>query len=390
MAGGNDLAGSADGLQQELDLEAELEALFAQIESKEPGIVMGGKKPAVPAAAPAPIVAAVEAAPAVEQPARVAETPAAATTATMSDEDAAALADVFASQGLAAAEEVAAAPAKQGLQEDELAAQLQALIEGARQPAMATPAPAPAAEPGPAFEAPAERKGMAALSEDDLANELQSLLDAAKSPAPAAVAVEEPPASEPAQEVLGNAALAQIDQALAKAADEAVAGEFETIDDVMGGQAPAAARASPTAAPALDVRGPSKGLDDESELAGDFASPDDLLGEKKDAALAAAAQAASAKPEAEPAIHMRLPTAAPEPEAAAEGDASAKHFGLLWPILGPLSVIADGLTPALFGLCRALNVPAQRLSPEMRSVVGYVALITIFNATCLIVYGLLT
>src|SRR5690606_34435903 len=82
--------------------------------------------------------------------------------------------------------------------------------------------------------------------------------------------------------------MAQIDAALAAGADEAVAGAFETIDDVLGGDAMEVAPPADAAPPggvAVDAPADAHadaqfvGLADEAELAGDFASPDDLLRE---------------------------------------------------------------------------------------------------------------
>ncbi len=197
--------------------------------------------------------------------------------------------------------------------------------------------------------------------------------------------------SEAAPEAGGHAAgvaggaspIAAIDAELAAGADDAVAGAFETVDDVLGedasdvlsGAAEARAGSAAGGAGARPHDEERMEVGDDLELAGDFTSPDELL--------------------AEPAVHLRLPTEAPDvpdPDAdgAEEGKGGAAGLpGLLWPVVGPLREMVWALRRPTLRALAMVNRPVELLPSEFRSAVGYAAVLTVFNAMCLLVYGLL-
>lgn len=166
-----------------------------------------------------------------------------------------------------------------------------------------------------------------------------------------------------------------LDEIIADEAEDVVAGEFESIDQVLDSAQDPAAVDEPAAAPAAMAADPSAAdaatMDLKESAAahdapeGDFEAPDAL----------------SAEPSA------TASTASANDPAAAAGRSSPLR-AMLRRRLASLS--AGVMADATYRLLKTANQPLMRLSPELRNTVGYVAILTAFNALCLIAYGALT
>jgi hypothetical protein len=285
-------------------------------------------------------------------------------------------------------------------------------------PAMSDEASVPAA----AGVEPAAAGDGADLVGDALAQQIQQLLDDAQAhsgqtatapkPAAAPTGAADARASAPAaaaataaDEVDANAA-AELDSHLALEADKTIAGEFETVQEVMSAaqkpagpaaEAPAvpvpaeaakiapAAPAPPAAEPAAAAPAPAPAVAEPAKIAPapapapasvaatTGATAQDVAHEL-DAQPAASAPAAGAPPAAAAKAASAKPARAAA--AAVPAAASAPPRTALWPQI-------DRSLRRFFAV---FNGPLLGVGPGVRQALGLIALVTVFNATCLLVY----
>lgn len=311
-----------------------------------------------------------------------------------------------------------------------LEGQIDALIDGfAQEPGDDAAAAASAA---PALEGE---------SDDPLADQIQEMLDAARqkqdeSLADAAVAATD------AETDMQPAELDELDTALAAEADDMLAGDFESVHEVLGTQAPAAqVVAAPPAAPAVEMP-PLEREQDESEqeeehVDGDFVEPDAVAGggSESDLPVPAAAQsdALAAAPfqtveQAETDIidgdfaapdDVAAEHRAPEPDdigftatdkdVAAELDRAAapppvRRAASPRPAAAPASRATAPPPPAaaprgprihvaanlLHKTCCVISKPVASVNDEWRNIIGYAGVVTLFNFSVLMLYKLAT
>ena len=300
-------------------------------------------------------------------------------------------------------------------EDDDLGAQLDALVSDLRQaePDLVKDVLKTAGEQS--------KRSRAARSSEAITEAPASTGDAPSAPSPAEPvepAVAEPPPAVEAADDSATQSQAEvkdedqttmdaIDDLLAEQADDAVAGEFETVNDVLAaaeGEAGSTAEASaaePSAdQPAVERRGAGPPPQDEEELdfEGTFDTPDQVIadsGEREGPAV----EAAPAQPveqqeiEAEP-VEGSSESVAQEldeqPEAvevdASASDESAEPKSALEDSAEPAESVESGKKPAVVVLTTSLkrggyvmNLPIARLSESKRQLVGYVALLTMFN-----------
>lgn len=206
---------------------------------------------------------------------------------------------------------------------------------------------------------------------DDLANQIQELLDSTaesmgENTKLAATADENPAATPQAPAVSDandRAEIKALDATLAADADDAIAGDFETTEDVV---AAANLEAAPTttseaAAPHTPE---AMSVDNEPSLEGDFESPADLVAKaesKNGASAADVARELDSQPEKAP-----------------------RTGGLKKPRL-PVTVSPKLLKSAVI----LVNRPFANASPQTRNLIGWVGLLTLFNAGILIAGSLI-
>ncbi|MCE9591189.1 MAG: hypothetical protein K8S99_11770 [Planctomycetes bacterium] len=248
---------------------------------------------------------------------------------------------------------------------------------------------------------------------EDLANQIQELLDStaesmgggvklaareetikSSTPpvAPASPSAPEPPAISPMPikpalvTRVENAQIKALDTTLAQEADDAIAGDFETPQDVIltaaatasAAQEQAQANAHAQAPQANTAAGerPAKNLSDVEEepaLEGDFESPAELV--------AKATVKAAAPP---PGFTAGAADVAKELDSQPEKNAGATPRAR--EPVAPRRPRTFALSPAALakGLFVLLNRPLANASVQTRNLVGWVGLLTLFNATLLI------
>lgn len=253
-----------------------------------------------------------------------------------------------------------------------------------------------------------EADGSSSTAEDDARQDAE--LDAAA--ASKAVAAAPPVASED-----GAMNIDAIDQMLADGADEAVVGDFETINEVLATDTtpeaaaePAPAATSPVAASPAAAAGVSDGagaegqpagaVEEEEEIDGSFETPSEILTAAPDqvatepvtvdaSALSADAQAVGKELDEQPELkagkQARGNTAAKgDPAAVAADSKPLKISGLVAKLPAILAAI-KGLPGAVQQVCMMINRPLLGLSPQARDMVGYAGLITVFWGSVTIV-----
>jgi len=258
--------------------------------------------------------------------------------------------------------------------------------------------------------------------DDALADQIQSMFEEAKD-----AQADAAPAADPAPAHADDPSIEQIDAALAAEADaelDAMAGGFESFDQVMGTAPPEAPEAdTPEAhAPASEPVTAAQADADDALDADAFASPDDILGEvaataeaqsdptdpELEGAFASATDVADeldAQPEpsatapaddeyADPADELEAAPVAVHAEAADEapGDEPAQGHDDEAPSKPRIDWQAQVVINAdrLRRVCAMVHRPMGKLSPEMRNTVGYIGIATLANASLLLVYKVLT
>jgi hypothetical protein len=199
--------------------------------------------------------------------------------------------------------------------------------------------------------------------------------------APAAKAVEPTAASAAAPAQPEVVDIKQIDALIAQSADDAVAGDFETIDDVLKTQGGAGSAKPAAAAAGHDEHADAAaagGEDDADAIEGDFSTPEQLISGATATDVAAELDA-DAKGSGKRATRSAAPAAA-EPAAVQEQKAArAARRALL------LAMFIARLRQT----CAKLNGPMQRVSPETRNLVGLIGLLTLFNGSVVVIGKLL-
>ena len=272
---------------------------------------------------------------------------------------------------------------------------------------LSTPAPA-AAEADDATAAPAVAPA-AGDDGDDLAAQIQQLLDDARGATPtdepcappAAKSAARDERAEPVHEPAPAAAaeadvpIDAIDSMLADAAEE-VAGDFETIDQVLSTDAvvesAVAAEAdepAPVVGHAVAADDQAKDMTEEAEVPGDFETPESLLGEPAAPRADSTAAAPSAPPAAGPgraaaavAAELDEHAAAPPPRRRPKRARRVSAPGERGPVVR-IVVKADH---ALRVGCGKLNGMIDD-TPASRVLVGGLGIITLLNGLVLIVVG---
>jgi hypothetical protein len=269
----------------------------------------------------------------------------------------------------------------------------------------------------PATEAAADGAGAPDLVGDALAQQIQQLLDDAQAhsgqlPAPAQAAPAA--ATEPAKAQADAKAIEEIDNHLALEADKAIAGAFETVQEVVMGAEPKAAEPAatepaveapapaPAAAASAPVVEPPAAAEAPVPVAAAVAAPasasggataQDVARELDEQPVAPPAAAASA-PAAAAAAPIPVPAPEPTPPAVAAKAKPARAATAAAP--APVASDPPAPAPAALGaridrslrqFFAVLNRPLLGLSPGLRQTLGLVALLTVFNAACLLVYA---
>ena len=245
----------------------------------------------------------------------------------------------------------------------DLASQIQELLDDARDSHQ---------EPGPALTDPAD--------EDELP--VDATFEAPAEPASETTAAaprsstDETTAAPVAGEAQDTSEIDQLDRELAEGADDAVSGDYETIEDVVASQG---------AAP-FEEAGALAGLPDTVEAPTDEPSADeegDSVGAAVAGGFSADAQAVAREldEQAQPVGVAAEPPERDGPTGAETSDAGAT------PGVGRGAVVAAPVM--LRRTCAAINRPLMRVSPQTRDLVGYVGLLTLFNGVVFVVAQLL-
>jgi hypothetical protein len=331
-------------------IELQLDELLIQIEEAEPGVIDPGVLPASynikSEAAPTD-----EAAPS-PAPAEAAPKPAAETTPEQADMLAALNSALQEMSGGPPADETSepeaqapAEPATELSMEEKLQQEIASLINGDSK-AEATPATDTSATAPETQTATASAENEPS-TEDQIAMEIEGLLNASDKTAASADAQAD---QENAIDELDNMLASEID------ADDELAGDFQTVDDVTAGiQVPA------STAPTDDDEHAATARDVAAEL---DSQPEDLP--------APPPQAAAIKEPAEDpfAVLSEIADTAEKNEAEHQRQASLETpKWQRW-----LAEAKD----RLFAACYLINWPARRLSAEWRANIGYIALLNLF------------
>jgi hypothetical protein len=277
-------------------------------------------------------------------------------------------------------------------------AQTQGYGKSARLPESAVDDAAGQYAAAPVTPQPGDQAEASMSSDDELASQIQAMLDDARvaeassdstTPMAAAPAL----AANEADDADADVPIQAIDEMLAEAADDAVAGEFETVDEVLATQTAQAEASSikvklPNAsaihaAAQMPPAGEVEPADDHDLVEGSFETPEQLLKAGRDAAatvtdaetaavtqvLVGSAAAVSAELKADKtrtAPHTKKPAPAPQRR--------------------PLIVTCDHNLRRILGL---LNRPLDTVSPPLRNAIGVVGLLTLFNGGAMLLYSML-
>lgn len=290
------------------------------------------------------------------------------------------------------------------------------VVASAKQVNPAAPAEADdSASDAEEVEEPEAAAAKSSVSDDDLADQIQKMLDAASEQAanPSAADIAADKADElPAEEQSPEQVIAQIDDQLADEADDDIVGDFESIQDVA--EAHHAAAADPLTIPgdrAAHGDPPHDAEDDDEALAGDMQSVDQALSELDDspdfeasddapddaesAGGQADAAAVAAELDADEALHRRPRPAAgdhPDEQAVDRPSGAGDHDQALDRAAStrtpkPAEKAPQPARPAgpgvLIRLMAGLNRPLQSAPRSVRDFVGFFGLTLLFWAVCL-------
>lgn len=158
-----------------------------------------------------------------------------------------------------------------------------------------------------------------------------------------------------------------IDQMLAQEADQAVAGDFHSVHDVLGGQETESSTTSDD--PQADMMAQPV---DPDGFDGSFDAPDELLDESSTSRAGYAADAQAVARELDDQPEHRQPPSTTDP---ADDDPRPGRLAML----RDTGLMAIQSAPSfLKQLCATINRPLAGMTPHSRDMVGYVGLITVF------------
>lgn len=277
--------------------------------------------------------------------------------------------------------------------------------------------PQASAEPAEPQKAQAEPKPSVSLSEDDLAGQIQGLLDevqkkdkdtipprepvAAEPAAGAEAPPAAPPEAEPVEAVAdaateapsetGAVSIDQIDEMLADSAAQAIQTEAPPVsrvpgtDEVLAAQDEAEAKAQQDAqAQEPTEPQPATPVPAQPQPVGEAAQAKPEPVQSQGASAADVAKELNEDAQAQPAEPAPVPVGDPKPQAQPVGVVQATPAEV---------VIKTGnlkkAEHALRRVCGTINRPLKRLSPEMRDAVGYVGVLTTAVAMFVIAFGML-
>ncbi len=250
----------------------------------------------------------------------------------------------------------------------------------------------------------------AAPGDDPLADQIQQVLDEAESAPrdsepsaatdvaePSAAEAPEPSATPEAADPLADLGpqdedelVDELDRLLAEGADDAVAGDFETVEQVLGEPDDAAA-AMQAAATTHDVsegdrddRDADANDDEPFEIEGDFAAPEQVLGEQPASEEIAQEEAPASEPP------QPVAPIAEQPVVAVVDAPVAPERPQRSPKSRRLKAVVTATPETTKRVCAVVNKPMNFVSNETRNLVGYVGLITLFNASIVVIYKILT
>lgn len=193
-----------------------------------------------------------------------------------------------------------------------------------------------------------------------------------------------------------SASVAQIDDLLAERADDAVAGDFETVNDVLAAWAaePQAVAAEPGVDTA-EVVAADGAAEAELDVIGDLDRPEDVVVDEGDRGPCQAEVDRSVA-SAEPEFNATAQDVARELDEQPEFDATADPVGASadstqgtarWaPRPKPVVVASAGVVRHGCGLA---NRPIGRLSVGSRNMIGYAGLLLVFPGTIMCCYGVI-
>ena len=231
------------------------------------------------------------------------------------------------------------------------------------------------AEAAKTSEDPGAETTAQAESSDNLDGQIQNMLEEAQSDSElgtdqGALAAKESDQSEP--DPADSQMVDQLDQALAAQADDMVAGDFKTVEEILS--------AEPEAESA-EAGSEFKTIESPVEAA--FESIEELLA----AAEGTESQGfdADAGDVARELDQQQSDTTASTPEAKKTRVLDPARFKAFFAAVVRAVVRSERV---LYRVCALINIPLLHRSPETRNLVGYVALLTLFNASILLVFKL--
>lgn len=220
------------------------------------------------------------------------------------------------------------------------------------------------------------------FSEEEIAKMAAELLEPSAPASPSAnIKTFEP--TQPKAAPVSPQSLSQLDEYLAGHADNAVADAFDTVSEVIAEQQ--AAMETPEAAITSEAATPAT-IDDE------FSSPEQVY---DNAAPAAAplmpTQSQGTAPRSEKVAAPRAAVAAAAPLEPSGETASIATVRKSKPSAGQMvRKVIVVTTAAAYGFCRVVNSPLKNASESTRKTIGYVGLLTLTNASLLILGKLLS
>lgn len=264
---------------------------------------------------------------------------------------------------------------------------------------------------------------------DELADQIQQVLDEAKDQTESAqvaqpddaqeVNQEQPEptmAADPVQDMgpaTEDEVVDQLDRLLDESGDDDdFAGAFETVEEVIGEtDAPAAPATAPqpvaespqpvAEAPQPEARDqtPPAQEEEDFEFEGNFAAPEDVVAETETetetesepkATAGATAQDVAAELDAQPQPVDAKPPA-PITEAEVEPNpVEADAADTRTPRRERLKAVITAAPDKTKQVCAVINKPMNWVGDETRDLIGYVGLITLFNASAVLIYKIIT
>ena len=232
-----------------------------------------------------------------------------------------------------------------------------------------------AASASPVASAQADLNDSPTFSEEDIARLTAELLDPGSAP-PVSADIKTTAKPDEKTSQVTNQTLGQLDEFLAGHADHAVADAFDTVSDVIAEQ---------QAIAYLTDEKPASVLPDAAAGDDDFSSPEQVLAPQVSSAsvpppsanhAGATNPASVVTPRA-----VAIPTTASSHEESSSTPQAAKAKRSLGQMIRLSAVVCVKTTRTV---CAALNRPLKNASESTRKTIGYVGLLTVTNASLLI------